>query len=468
MDGALDLAAVGSVAALGGRVVGAAQFDDSTRGRILDRLLTGDEVGPAQAHLAAGGQAVVLARRVFHEVVALDVELAAEGHGPRAHLGRIVGEIGRGKLVDLVVGVVGDDHLQRVQHGHDPGGLGVEVVSNGVFQLVQADPGLALAHADDLAEIADGLGRDAPAAQAGDGGHARVVPAADVAALDQGQELAFAHDGVVEVEPGEFDLLGVIDAQLIEHPVVEHAVVLELQGADGVGDALDGVGEAVGEVVHGVDQPLVAGAMMADAADAIERGVAQDDVGRGHVDLGPQDPGPVGKLAVAHAPEEVEVLLDRTIAPGAVDARRGEGAPRGADLLGALVVDVGLAGLDQLFGEIVELVKVIGGVEAILAPVEAQPAHVFLDGVDVFDIFLGGVGVVEAQVALALIIAGQAEIQADALGVADVQIAVGLGGKTGDHPPAPFARGHVFVDDVADKVARRRVFGRAHNGRSVG
>jgi hypothetical protein len=32
-------------------------------------------------------------------------------------------------------------------------------------------------------------------------------------------------------------------------------VVLELEGADRVGDALEGVAEAVGEVVHGVDHP---------------------------------------------------------------------------------------------------------------------------------------------------------------------------------------------------------------------
>jgi hypothetical protein len=34
-----------------------------------------------------------------------------------------------------------------------------------------------------------------------------------------------------------------------------------------------------------------------------------------------------------------------------------------------------------------------------LAPVEAQPAHVALDGVDVLLLLLGRIGVVEAQVA---------------------------------------------------------------------
>ena len=36
----------------------------------------------------------------------------------------------------------------------------------------------------------------------------------------------------------------------------------ELERAHGVGDALDGIGLAVGVVVHGIDAPLVAGAVV--------------------------------------------------------------------------------------------------------------------------------------------------------------------------------------------------------------
>jgi hypothetical protein len=61
--------------------------------------------------------------------------------------------------------------------------------------------------------------------------------------------------------------------------------------------------------------------------------------------------------------------------------------------------------------------------------VKAQPFHAVDDGVDVFLFFLGRVGVVETQVAAALIIARQPEVQADRLGVADVQVAVRLGRK---------------------------------------
>ena len=63
-------------------------------------------------------------------------------------------------------------------------------------------------------------------------------------------------------------------------------------------------------------------------------------------------------------------------------------------------------------------------------------------------LFLGRVGVVEAQVALAAELVGEAEVQADGLGVADVQVAVGLGRKAGvDASPYLLVRQVVEDDD---------------------
>ncbi len=88
-----------------------------------------------------------------------------------------------------------------------------------------------------------------------------------------------------------------------------------------------------------------------------------------------------------------------------------------------------------------------------LAPVEAQPAHVPLDGLHIVDRFLVRVGVVEAQVADRVVLLGHAKIKADGLGVADVEEAVGLGRKTGDNG-LMLAAGQVLGDDLADEVER--------------
>src|SRR5207253_5595389 len=112
--------------------------------------------------------------------------------------------------------------------------------------------------------------------------------------------------------------------------------------------ALDGVGLAVGPVVHRIDAPGVAGALVSGLADAIHDRIAQVDVGRGHVDLGPQRLGAVLALAGPPATEEIEVLLHPAIAIGRRAAGLRQRAAILADLLAAEVVRVRLPAADEL------------------------------------------------------------------------------------------------------------------------
>src|SRR5439155_2043037 len=72
-------APVRGVAAARLRVVSAAELDDLTA-CVLHHVGAGHEVGVAETHLAARGEAEELARRVLHEIVTLDPKLAPEGH----------------------------------------------------------------------------------------------------------------------------------------------------------------------------------------------------------------------------------------------------------------------------------------------------------------------------------------------------------------------------------------------------
>jgi hypothetical protein len=133
-----------------------------------------------------------------------------------------------------------------------------------------------------------------------------------------------------------------------------------------------------------------------------------------------------------------------------------------------------VAVLNQLDRRAIEHFEVIGGMAQVV-PLVAQPAHVVLDAFDELRVFLAGVGVVQAQVAPAAEFAGDAEIQADRLGVADMQVAVGFGRKAHAdlgrvlhalgmmcgiaRGAAPFAAGiialfEVVFDHVAQEIAR--------------
>ena len=87
----------------------------------------------------------------------------------------------------------------------------------------------------------------------------------------------------------------------------------KFEGADGMGDALDGVGLAVSPVIGGVDRPRITRAVVRDVADAVHHGVAQLHVFVCHVDLCPQHPGAVGELPGAHPLEQGEVLRDAAV-----------------------------------------------------------------------------------------------------------------------------------------------------------
>ncbi len=257
-----------------------------------------------------------------------------------------------------------------------------------MLQEAELDSAVDLGHADALAEIADGRRCIAAAAQSRQGRHARVVPAGDVSLLDQAAQLALAHDSVIYAEPGKFNLPGLrLKAAVGDDPIVKRAVILKLKRTEAVCDALDGVFYRMRKVVHRVDAPLVALAVMVAVVDAVDDGVAHIEVAGGGVDLGAQRHGAVRELAGAHAPEEVEALLQRPVAVGAARGRVDVAAHL-AHLVGAELADIGETFLDEIDGALVHDLEIIGGIEKPVTPVETEPVYILFYRLDIFDIFL--------------------------------------------------------------------------------
>ena len=165
---------------------------------------------------------------------------------------------------------------------------------------------------------------------------------------------------MLETQAGELDLRGMeVDIDVVQHPVVQRPMVFELERAQRMGDALQGVADAVGVVVHRIDTPVRARTLMRDVTYPIQHGVAQIDVGAGHVDPGAQNVFAIGELTGPHAREQIEILIDRAIPVGAVRTGLGQGPSRQADLFGGGTVDERLARADQILGEFVEFLEVV-------------------------------------------------------------------------------------------------------------
>ena len=188
--------------------------------------------------------------------------------------------------------------------------------------------------------------------------------------------------------------------------------------------------------------------MVLDVADAVEHGVAHIEVAGGEVDLRTQGILALRELAGAHAREQIEVFLDRAVAPGA-DGGGVHIAAVFAELLRRQLAHIGKPFFNQLHGVFVILLEVVRAEEEPVAPVKAEPVDILLNGFHKLVVLLGGVRVVHAQVADAAEFFGRSEIDAQCLAVA-----VRLGRETGvDGLTGEAAAGRkILFDKGFDKV----------------
>ena len=219
-----------------------------------------------------------------------------------------------------------------------------------------------------------------------------------------------------------------------KRPIVERALVFEFKRANGVGDVFKRIFDWVSKGVHRVDAPLVTRAMVFGKADTIDCRVTQVDIGACHINLGTNHHGAFGVLTVAHFAEKTKVFFNRAVTIGGVLSRFGQSAAIGMHFFRGLFVDVGKAGLHEVLCAVVHPLEVVAcEVEIIffaVLPIKAQPLHRLFNGVDVLLVFLDRIGIVKAHVAVAAVVTSQTEIQADTLGVTNMQIAIGFGRKT--------------------------------------
>src|SRR6266700_5873976 len=88
-----------------------------------------------------------------------------------------------------------------------------------------------------------------------------------------------------------------------------------------------------------------------------------------------------------------------------------------------------------------------------VCPAADEPTYVFEYRIDIFDLLFRRVRIVIAEIAYAAEFAGDAEVQADGLRVADVQVSVRLGRETGVNLRIPLL-GDVLLNDVAEEITR--------------
>ena len=279
-----------------------------------------------EPHFAIGLQAEILLGRVIGKVVPLNVKLLTKRHLARA-CGFAAGQVFKLYIFFLILRPVFYNKLYRVKHGAHTVRFGVKILPQAVFKHCAVHYAVRFCNAYPIEEVLYGLWRIAAAAQRAKGGHARIVPAGNVMLLHKAPEIALAHYGIGKIQPRELYLPGLMfKFALFNYPVVKRPVRFVFKGAEGMGYALDGVLNGMRKVIHGIDAPFCAGVMMRHMLYAVYGRIAHVYIGAGHVYLGAEGARAVLKFAVAHAVEQIKVLLNAPVAIGRVFAGFGQRA----------------------------------------------------------------------------------------------------------------------------------------------
>ena len=450
MDGSFDFASLETASRLRLRIIGAVNHRHIARVvRLIGNAL--DKVRVHQAHFVSGIQPLVLRNRLRHEVLPLDPELTGESDLPASQC--LVLQIVRClQLLALTFRIIVNDKLQRVQNSQHTAAGRLQILTDAVLQCRVVVDGLALGNACHLHEFLDGGRCVAAAAKTGNGNQSRIVPAVHNSLFHESLDIALAGHDVLEVELGELDLARRLrELRLPDDPVIERAVILELQRADGVGNSLNRILDRVREIIHRIDAPLVPGVLMRQVRHAVEDRIAHVDVGRCHVDLRAKRLLAVGVFSFLHLLEQPQVLLDGALPHRIVPARLRERPAIFAHLIRRKVGHIGLSLADQLQRDLIHLVKIVAGEKESVLVVRPQPLDVFLDRFHELGFLLRRIRVVKAEIELAAVLLRKTVIQKNALRMADVEIAVRLRRKAGLHVVVPSLR-QILVDLQLNKI----------------
>ncbi len=455
MNGTLYLAVGSSTAGLGIWVVAAVELY-YIASLVLDNFLTLDDIAMLQANLTLWLQAEELLWSILHEILLLNVQLPGKWHIAMATIDWMV--LCQHVLL-LALWIIGNNNLQWTKNCHHAVSCIIQIIPDAVLQHGYIHQAVGLGHAYFTAEVPQSSRSIATTTQSGNGRHPWIIPACYVSFFHQLTKLSLTSNGVGKVQTGKLNLTRAsiyIKAYRLQQPVIKRTMILKLQGADGVGNALNGIRERMCEIIHWVNAPSIPGTVMGGMGNTVDNRITHIDIWRCHVDLGSQYLLPIGELAVFHASKEIHILLNAAVPIWAFLACLSQGATHAADFLGSGIIYIGLAIFNELYGKFIELLKVVRCIEHPLIPAKAQPFYILLDGIHIFHVFLYRICIIKAEVAQSIVLLRQSKVQANGLGVANMEIAIWLWRKTGVDTLAVTAIFQVVIYFILNKIGRIR------------
>ena len=202
-----------------------------------------------------------------------------------------------------------------------------------------------------------------------------------------------------------------------------------------MGNALNCIFLTVSKIIRRVYIPVATGAVMSELFHPVEYWISQIDVRRLHINFCSQRHSTLIDTALLHLFEQVQTLLDRAIAMGAVFTPLDQGAAVIAHLLRVQFTHIGKILLHQEGRPGVQLRKITRRIANVAMPLKPKPANIVDNRLDKLFALALWVGIVKTQMAMTSVFLRQAKIDANRLGVTYMQVTVGFGRKARHHLP---------------------------------
>ena len=117
--------------------------------------------------------------------------------------------------------------------------------------------------------------------------------------------------------------------------------------------------------------------------------------------------------------EEVKTFLSRAIPIGTCYPGLCGSSLLFGNLLGTLLIHIGVPFHNQPLGKSVELLKIIGGI-VYIAILKTEPMDILLDGVYILHVLLNGICIIEAQIAYPSVTLSNTKVYANSFCVPNV------------------------------------------------
>ena len=261
-------------------------------------------------------------------------------------------------LNPLVLPHVLEDELDRLDDAKRPLGDIVQVLAHAVLQELKADHHLIApsGHTHRIAEIVDGFPGVPPPPHSINRQEPRIIPSVHVPFHHQHHQFPLRQHCPTDIQSGKLILVGAVDPNVLEHPVIQIPSDFELQSAQRIINVLQRIADAMGEVIARVNAPFVARVRMRRVSDSVAHWVAHCWVRMRRVDLQFQTALRLGVQSHPHS-----LKLSKTFANWPVPKRRRTLQPSVFLHFGlALLADIRFILFDQLNCKLIQLIKIIG------------------------------------------------------------------------------------------------------------